>query len=62
MAEYNKEEVAVAIIDMSTSTLHIMSVPTLFDSQETEEFLEENGFKMTNCSWGEFDGEINDER
>ena len=52
-------QVAVAIIDLSTSTLH---VPDRLDHQETEEFLEKNGFKMSNCSWGEFDGEIDDQR
>ena len=58
----SEKQVAVAIIDLSTSTLHIMDVPDKLDGQETEEFLEENGFKMSNCSWGEFDGEIDDQR
>jgi hypothetical protein len=57
-----EEQVAIAIIDMSTSTLTILDVPAKWDCEETEEFLDENGYHLSNCSWGEFDGEIHDDR
>ena len=55
-------QVAIAVIDMSTLTLHIHNTPERWDSEETEEFLRESGYHLSNCSWGEFDGEIHDER
>ena len=53
---------AIAVIDLSTTTLHIHEVPEYWNSEETEEFLQEKGYKLSEVSWGEFDGTINDER
>lgn len=61
--EYNCDELdAVAIIDMSNSSLTIIDVPTCMDSEETELYLDAQGFHLSNCSWGVFDGVIHDER
>jgi hypothetical protein len=57
-----EQQEAIAIIDMSTSTLHIHNVPKKWDGQQTEEWLTEQGYHLSNCSWGAFDGKINDER
>lgn len=46
------EEVqAIAVIDLSTSTLHIHKVPAKWDSEETEDWLSEKGYHISNCSW-----------
>lgn len=52
---------AIAVIDHSVNSLFIYDVPEEFDSEQIEEFLEEN-HHLSNCSWGEFDGIINDLR
>ena len=56
------KQTAIAIIDLSTSTLTIIDVPDHWDSERTEEHLTDQGFSLTNCSWGEFDGDIHDQR
>lgn len=53
---------AIAVIDLSTSSLCIYDVPEDYDSEQIEEFIYEEGHHLSNCSWGEFDGEINDYR
>ena len=57
-----KEQVAIAVIDLSVTTLTIYDVPAIWDSEEVEGFLQEKGYRMSQISWGEFDGTINDER
>tara|TARA_R110000772_G_scaffold17332_9_gene48392 strand:+ start:638 stop:844 length:207 start_codon:yes stop_codon:yes gene_type:complete len=60
--DFMDEKESIAVIDMSTSTLDILSVPTGWGFEETEEFLMEQGYHLSNCSWGAFNGEINDKR
>lgn len=57
------EEVqAIAVIDLSIATLTILNVPDSWVAWEIEEELRNKGFHLSNCSWGAFDGHINDER
>jgi len=58
----NEEKTAIAVIDLSTVTLDIYDVPESFTSEEIEDFLEATGHHLSNCSWGAFDGTINDNR
>jgi len=53
---------AIAVIDLSTLALCIYDVNDDMDSEEIEEFIHGQGHHLSNCSWGEFDGEINDYR
>ena len=53
---------AIAIIDLSTFTLNVIDVPDYYESEEIEEELTNRGFDLSNCSWGAFDGVINDLR
>ena len=57
-----EDKISIAVIDLSTASLDIYDVPCAFDSEQIEEFLREKGFHLSNCSWGEFQGEINDHR
>lgn len=57
-----EEQQAIAVIDLSFSTLTILNVPDNLDGEQIEEVLREKGFHLSNCSWGAFDGEIRDER
>lgn len=52
----------IAVIDSSTTGLFLYSVPKEFDSEEIEIFINNKGHHLSNCSWGEFDGEIVDLR
>ncbi len=57
------EYIAIAIIDLSTGTLHIYDVPESFNSEQTEAYIEKKlDHRIKNISWGQFDGEINDHR
>lgn len=56
------EKQAIAIIDLSNTSLTIIDVDDKLNSEEIEEILIEKGFHLSNCSWGAFDGIINDER
>ena len=56
------EKVSIAVLDLSIPSLDIYDVPEEFDSEQTEAFLEATGHHMSNCSWGVFEGEINDNR
>jgi len=60
--ELKEGQQAIAIIDLSTSTLHILNVPDEWDAEKTEDWLGEQGYHLSNCSWGAFDGVINDGR
>ncbi len=54
---------AIAVIDLGIDGgLFIYDVPEKFEHEQIEEFLMEQGHKMSVCSWGEFDGNINDAR
>jgi hypothetical protein len=53
---------SIAVIDLSVPSLDIYDVPKEYDSEEIEEFLREKGYHLSNCSWGVFQGEINDHR
>lgn len=48
----------IAVIDSSTLGLFIYDVNKNFDSEQIEEFISEQRHNLSNCSWGEFDGEI----
>jgi len=50
----------IAVIDHSVNGLFIYSVDENFNEEKIEEFLTEQGRHISNCSWGEFDGEIID--
>jgi hypothetical protein len=48
----------IAVIDSSTLGLFIYDVDKNFDSEQIEEFINKQGHHLSNCSWGEFEGEI----
>lgn len=50
----------IAVIDQSVNGLFIYTVPEDFDNEQIEDFLDIQGRHLSNCSWGEFDGEIVD--
>ena len=52
----------IACIDQSVNGLFIYAVPTHFDNDDIEGFLTAEGRHLSNCSWGEFDGDIVDLR
>lgn len=54
--------VAVAVIDMSVGGLSIYDLPDGLSSEEAEDILIKKGHKMSCCSWGYFDGKIEDNR
>ena len=64
--EYNKinEKVAVAVIDRSVSSLFVYDVPEYITRDESllDDYLTKNGRKTSQCSWGVFDGNIEDLR
>lgn len=53
---------AIAVIDSSHPSLFIYDVPNEWDSDRIEQFIHDEGHKLSNCSWGAFDGEIQDFR
>lgn len=53
---------AIAIIDLSTCSLDIIDVDDELDSEQIEDVLIKKGYHLSNCSWGAFDGNINDLR
>lgn len=58
-----QEKMAIAVIDLAISKLFIYDVPKHFDSEQIENFLlEQNIHHLSNCSWGVFDGDIEDLR
>tara|TARA_R110000787_G_scaffold71266_6_gene158708 strand:- start:85 stop:270 length:186 start_codon:yes stop_codon:yes gene_type:complete len=52
----------IAVIDLSTNGLFLYSVPKEFGAEAVEEFIIGQGHHLSNCSWGEFDGDIVDLR
>lgn len=48
----------VAVIDLSVPSLTICDIPEGLDHEAIEWLLETKGFKMSECSWGEFEGDI----
>jgi len=59
---HQTKKISIAVIDLSIPSLDIYKLPDDFTSEETETFLEATGHHLSNCSWGEFQGEINDHR
>jgi hypothetical protein len=53
---------AIAVIDLSNSALSIHNVPDHWDIEQIEDHLNDLDYHLMDCSWGAFDGEINDER
>ena len=58
MEEYK----VIAVIDLSNTSLHIYDINPKWDNERIENFLEQQGHHLSNCSWGEFDGIIIDHR
>lgn len=56
------ENRTIAVIDHSINGLFIYNVDKDFDSNSIEVVLHEQGHRLSNCIWGEFDGQINDLR
>ena len=54
--------VAVAVIDLSVGGLSIYDIPDGLSSEDAEDVLIAKGHKMSQCSWGYFDGKIEDNR
>jgi len=52
----------IAVIDLSVNGLYLYNVPKEFDSEQIEEFITSQGHRMSNCSWGEYNGGIVDLR
>lgn len=50
----------IAVIDHSMNGLFIYNVNEKLTSEEIECFLRQQGRNISDCSWGEFDGEIID--
>lgn len=53
---------AIAVIDLSNSTLSVHDVDSSLDSEGIEDALRELGYHLSNCSWGAFDGVVLDYR
>ena len=53
---------AIAVIDLSNANLSIHNVPISWDSEQIKDHLNDLNYHLSDCSWGAFDGEINDER
>lgn len=53
---------AIAVIDHSTNSLFIYDINEKFTTEQIEKFLDKKHHHLSNCSWGEFDGEIIDNR
>lgn len=49
----------IAVIDLAICELFIYTVRKNYDSEKIETFLTKKGHHLSNCSWGEFNGEIN---
>ena len=58
MEEYK----AIAVIDSSVSTLTIYDMPKSWDSETIETEIIKLGHRLSQVSWGVFDGEIDDRR
>ena len=58
MEEYK----AIAVIDSSVGTLTIYDMPKAWDSETIEVEIIKLGHRLSQVSWGEFDGTINDRR
>lgn len=48
----------IAVIDSSVNGLFIYDIPKDFNTESIEEFMHQQGRHLSNCNWGEFDGEI----
>lgn len=53
---------SIAVIDLSIPALFLYDVPEDYDNEQIEEFLYKQGRHLSNCSWGEFKGNIIDLR
>lgn len=53
---------ALAVIDQSVNGLFIYDIEPGLCNEEIEEVIASNGHHLSNCSWGEFDGKIEDQR
>ena len=58
----NKSKQAIAVIDLSNASLSIHDVDDDLDCEGIEEALRALNYHLSNCSWGAFDGTINDLR
>jgi hypothetical protein len=53
---------AIAVCDLAEVNLTIYDVFEHWDNEDIENFLIGKGHHLSDCSWAEFDGEINDTR
>ena len=53
---------AIAVVDLSICSLYIYDVPEEWETEDIESFIVSEGHKLSNSSWGSFDGIINDLR
>ena len=52
----------IFIADLSIAELSIHAVPNGWDCERIEEYVRNKGHKLSECSWGAFEGEIKDYR
>lgn len=52
----------IAVIDLSYPSLFLYTINKNWDNDKIEKFIYLQGHKLSNCSWGVFDGEILDLR
>ena len=53
---------ALAVIDQSVNGLFIYDIEEGLSNDEIETFIHSKGHHLSNCEWGEFDGQIEDQR
>lgn len=54
---------AIAIIDLSNATLTIYDIPDELDGEQIEEWIRTNtNHRLSESSWGAFNGMIDDQR
>jgi len=53
---------SIAVIDHTLHALFIYDLPENWNPAKIETLLNENGHRLMNCSWGAFDGKIEDQR
>jgi hypothetical protein len=62
MGKPNQEFTAMAVIDSAIVGLFIYDAPSDMEEEDVEEFLISKGHRLSNVSWGYFDGIVEDQR
>jgi hypothetical protein len=60
--DMTKKMKTIAVIDFRIAGLFIYNVPDTHHTDEIEAFIELKGHPLGNCSWGVFEGDIQDNR